>query len=139
MPFCRGTFIDNHDTYQLAIATASSKSLRDNGWTGLRPSGRGAVSATTTRPQREWQQGQPAARLSIAASQVLRAYALILTHPGTPCVFHWDYALRLQNLCCRCCLSCSVLLRVAHVLRLHASVRSGHPMSARSCWNFVRP
>ena len=29
--------------------------------------------------------------------QVLRAYALILTHPGTPCVFHWDYALR-QNL-----------------------------------------
>ena len=24
--------------------------------------------------------------------QALRGYALILTHPGVPCVFHWDYA-----------------------------------------------
>jgi hypothetical protein len=23
--------------------------------------------------------------------QALRGYALILTHPGVPCVFYWDY------------------------------------------------
>jgi len=45
------TFIDNHDTYQLAIV--------------------GGCFGNN--------------------DQVLRAYALILTHPGTPCVFHWDY------------------------------------------------
>jgi alpha-amylase len=45
------TFIDNHDTYQLAIVG-------------------GAFGNN---------------------DQVLRAYAYILTHPGTPCVFHYDY------------------------------------------------
>lgn len=45
------TFIDNHDTYQLAVV--------------------GGCFGTN--------------------EQVLRAYALILTHPGVPCVFHWDY------------------------------------------------
>ena len=32
------------------------------------------------------------------AVQALRGYALILTHPGVPCVFHWDYARRLRKL-----------------------------------------
>jgi len=45
------TFIDNHDTYQLAVV--------------------GGCFGNN--------------------EQVLRAYALILTHPGVPCVFHWDY------------------------------------------------
>lgn len=45
------TFIDNHDTYQLAVV--------------------GGCFGTN--------------------EQVLRAYAIILTHPGVPCVFHWDY------------------------------------------------
>jgi len=45
------TFIDNHDTYQLAIVGGA---FGDN-------------------------------------DQVLRAYAFILTHPGVPCVFHYDY------------------------------------------------
>ena len=31
------------------------------------------------------------------AVQALRGYALILTHPGVPCVFHWDYARRLRK------------------------------------------
>mmetsp|Transcript_42915 Transcript_42915/g.127205 ORF Transcript_42915/g.127205 Transcript_42915/m.127205 type:complete len:1482 (+) Transcript_42915:134-4579(+) len=46
------TFIDNHDTYQLAIVG-------------------GAFGNN---------------------EQVLRGYAYILTHPGVPCVFHYDYA-----------------------------------------------
>jgi len=45
------TFVDNHDTYQLAIVG-------------------GAFGNN---------------------DQVLRAYALLLTHPGVPCVFHFDY------------------------------------------------
>lgn len=45
------TFIDNHDTYQLAIV--------------------GGCFGNN--------------------DQALRGYALILTHPGVPCVFHWDY------------------------------------------------
>eukprot|EP00930_Biecheleria_cincta_P083754 TRINITY_DN73264_c0_g1_i1.p1 TRINITY_DN73264_c0_g1~~TRINITY_DN73264_c0_g1_i1.p1 ORF type:complete len:1497 (-),score=262.19 TRINITY_DN73264_c0_g1_i1:288-4631(-) len=46
------TFVDNHDTYQLAIVG-------------------GAFGNN---------------------DQVLRAYALLLTHPGVPCVFHFDYS-----------------------------------------------
>jgi len=45
------TFVDNHDTYQLAIVG-------------------GAFGNN---------------------EQVLRGYALLLTHPGVPCVFHFDY------------------------------------------------
>ncbi|CAJ1372865.1 unnamed protein product [Effrenium voratum] len=45
------TFIDNHDTYQLAIV--------------------GGCFGNN--------------------DQALRGYALILTHPGVPTVFHWDY------------------------------------------------
>lgn len=45
------TFIDNHDTYQLAIV--------------------GGCFGNN--------------------DQALRGYALILTHPGVPCVFYWDY------------------------------------------------
>ncbi|CAE8624869.1 unnamed protein product [Polarella glacialis] len=45
------TFIDNHDTYQLAIV--------------------GGCFGNN--------------------EQVIRAYAMVLTHPGIPCVFHWDY------------------------------------------------
>lgn len=45
------TFIDNHDTYQLAIVGGAFGNNQ----------------------------------------QVTRAYALILTHPGVPCVFHFDY------------------------------------------------